>query len=166
MTASVIIASRFAICNRCGEYKSLGDFPPEARSRRVPTCRECISPKASALSARKRALISSCDTDSGVERALHYRLAISIRRRNCAISISDLGFSMGDLRVHLERQFSKGMTWNKFCSGAIHIDHIRPLAQFDLTDVPQAREAWSLTNLRPLWGQDNLVKGGERLFLI
>src|SRR3546814_9626669 len=61
----------------------------------------------------------------------------------------------------LERQFLPGMSWDN--RGEWHIDHIRPLCAFEFTspDDPQFREAWALTNLRPLWARDNLRKGGR-----
>lgn len=71
------------------------------------------------------------------------------------------GFSLADLRAHLERQFTKGMTWERFNAGEIHIDHRRPLASFDLEDPEQFRAAWSLSNLQPLWAKANLSKGAR-----
>lgn len=76
------------------------------------------------------------------------------------------GYTIDDLKRHLERQFTKGMSWQRFCAGDIHIDHIRPLSSFDMTDFDQVKEAWALTNLRPLWAKDNLQKHAKCLFLI
>lgn len=69
-----------------------------------------------------------------------------------------LGYTMADLKTHLERQFVRGMTWERFKAGDIHIDHVRPLNTFDHTDPEEARAAWALTNLRPLWALDNLKR--------
>src|SRR3546814_5744253 len=71
------------------------------------------------------------------------------------------GYTVADLMAHLERQFLPGMSWDN--RGQLHIDHIRPLCSFEFTspDDPQFREAWALTNLRPLWARDNLRKGGR-----
>lgn len=76
------------------------------------------------------------------------------------------GFTLDALRAHLERQFAKGMSWSRFFAGDIHIDHILPLSGFDLTNEAEARAAWALTNLRPLWARDNMTKGARRLTLI
>ena len=76
------------------------------------------------------------------------------------------GYSVAELKAHLERQFTKGMTWEKFNAGEIHIDHIVPVTAFDLSDVDQLRDAWQITNLRPLWAKENIQKSNKRQFLI
>lgn len=77
-----------------------------------------------------------------------------------------LGYTIAELRRHIERQFTKGMNWDAFCEGQIHIDHIRPMMSFDLSKVEGIREAWQMANLRPLWAHDNLSKGSKRILLI
>ena len=77
-----------------------------------------------------------------------------------------LGFTVGELCEHLEKQFTKGMTWDRFMAGEIHIDHIVPQAHFDLQDDEEWRQCWSLSNLRPCWARENLRKSAQRLFLL
>lgn len=77
-----------------------------------------------------------------------------------------LGYTVGELCQHLERQFTKGMNWDRFMSGEIHIDHIVPQSAFDLSDRGQWRKCWCLSNLRPCWAQDNLRKRDKRLYLL
>lgn len=77
-----------------------------------------------------------------------------------------VGYTLEDLKRHLERQFTKGMTWDNY--GEWHIDHILPRASFSITtaDDPEFRQCWSLTNLRPLWKTANISKGAKRLHLL
>lgn len=79
---------------------------------------------------------------------------------------SIVGYSIHELREHLERQFTDGMTWENM--GEWHIDHIVPLASFIITgmDDPELRRAWSLPNLRPLWAADNIAKSDKRVTLL
>lgn len=79
-----------------------------------------------------------------------------------------LGYSAKELADHLERQFTKGMTWEKFLAGEIHIDHIIPVASFkaESTDSAEFRACWALANLRPLWAADNLAKSDKITHLI
>lgn len=77
-----------------------------------------------------------------------------------------LGYTVADLRAHLECGFLPGMSWDNI--GDWHIDHIVPLASFTFSsaDDPEFRAAWALTNLRPLWAADNMRKHARREFLL
>ncbi len=79
-----------------------------------------------------------------------------------------LGYTAAQLRVHLERQFTKGMSWAAFMRGEIHIDHIVPIKEFGATTVgdPDFRVCWGLPNLRPMWARENMRKGSRRLLLL
>lgn len=70
-----------------------------------------------------------------------------------------LGCSVEDAMMHIEALFEPGMSWDNW--GEWHIDHIRPLASFDLEKAAQLAEACHYTNLRPLWKADNLRKGAR-----
>lgn len=77
-----------------------------------------------------------------------------------------VAFTPDELRVHIERQFLRGMSWKNM--GEWHIDHIVPLASFAFSapEDPDFRAAWALTNLRPLWSADNMRKGAKRVVLL
>jgi len=74
-------------------------------------------------------------------------------------TIDFIGCSIDDLKLHLEKQFVDGMSWENY--GDWHVDHIRPCCSFDLTDPEQQRECFNYTNLQPLWAEHNLSKGGS-----
>jgi len=73
--------------------------------------------------------------------------------------IKELGCSIKELRIHIESLFSPGMSWQNH--GKWHIDHIIPLASFNLEDPKQLSAACHFSNLRPLWKKDNLSKGAK-----
>jgi hypothetical protein len=77
-----------------------------------------------------------------------------------------LGYSLHELMTHLERQFTKGMGWHNM--HAWHIDHILPLSSFNFERQSDAEfsRAWALTNLRPLWAEENIRKKDKIIFLI
>lgn len=77
-----------------------------------------------------------------------------------------LGYTPQELASHLERQFLPGMSWQN--TSEWHIDHIVPLSSFDVSskDDPELKRAWALTNLRPLWAEDNIRKGSKRVTLL
>lgn len=73
-----------------------------------------------------------------------------------------LGCSWNDFKLHIERQFINGMSWNRISE--IHLDHIVPLSS-----AKNENDLISLnhyTNLRPLWAKDNLSKGSKMECLI
>jgi hypothetical protein len=91
---------------------------------------------------------------------LRTRLAVAVRQnRKVGSAISDLGCSIFELKIYLEKQFKDGMTWDNY--GLWHIDHRKPLAKFDLTNRQQLLEAVHYTNLQPLWAYDNQHKGAK-----
>lgn len=70
-----------------------------------------------------------------------------------------IGCSWQELQNHIEKQFTPNMTWKQVMSGEIHIDHIKPLALFNLENPEEFFIACHYTNLQPLWAIDNLRKG-------
>lgn len=79
-----------------------------------------------------------------------------------------LGYTLAELQDHIERQFTKGMDWEAFHRGEIHIDHIVPVAAFKPTSAkcPEFKACWALANLRPMWAKDNIRKGAKRELLL
>lgn len=72
-----------------------------------------------------------------------------------------VGCSFLFLKRHIESMFREGMSWDK--PNSFHIDHIRPLASFDLTDPEQLKAACHWTNLQPLYPEENIRKGAKIL---
>ena len=75
--------------------------------------------------------------------------------------VDDLGCSIAELKVRLESKWQPGMSWDNWSKYGWHIDHIIPLASFDLSDRSQFLKACHHTNLQPLWAVDNLSKGSK-----
>jgi hypothetical protein len=80
--------------------------------------------------------------------------------------LSLVGYTIAELKRHIERQFIKGMTWANM--GEWHIDHIIPVASFSYQSVddPEFRICWGLTNLRPMWAEENRAKSDKVLTLL
>jgi hypothetical protein len=96
-------------------------------------------------------------------RALRDRLAKAVKRRSKSGSaVADLGCSIAHLIEHIEAQFEPGWTWGKDSWGPLwHLDHIKPLARFDLADRAQLAEACHWTNLRPYPAALNMREGAR-----
>ena len=71
--------------------------------------------------------------------------------------ILDVGCGHGLSFTMLEKKFKPGMTLSNY--GKWHIDHVKPVAKFDLTISGELEKCFHYTNLQPLWALDNLKKG-------
>lgn len=101
----------------------------------------------------------NADPEAMLERRLRARLTIALERvkANKASRFIDLlGCDLKTLRAHIEGQFLPGMTWENH--GDWHVDHIRPVCTFDLSDTQQQFDCFCFVNLRPLWAKDNLSR--------
>lgn len=74
-----------------------------------------------------------------------------------------LKYSPEELITHLEGQFTEGMTWDNY--GEWHVDHILPITSFEFKEVGDEEflKCWSLSNLQPMWGDENIRKSNRIL---
>ena len=90
---------------------------------------------------------------------LRSRIGEAIRRQHkVGSSIKCLGCTISDFKQHIEQQWLSGMSWKNYGRAGWHLDHIVPLASFDLTNKEQFLKACHYTNYQPLWALDNLRK--------
>jgi len=72
-------------------------------------------------------------------------------------TIEYLGCTISEYCDYLESKFDSNMTWEN--QGAYwHIDHIRPIASFDLTDEEQLYQCFHYTNTQPMEKTENRLK--------
>ena len=67
-----------------------------------------------------------------------------------------LGMDINLYKMWIEYQFLPGMTWEN-----THIDHVKPLSCFNLSDEGELYEAFNWINTQPLFKVDNLKKGNK-----
>lgn len=128
------------------------DNPERAKKERDSSYRSKVDRLGESLYLRSRI---SC----GLRRSL-----ASGKQSRSAFSL--LEFTLGELKTHLEKQFLYGMSWANMHDW--HIDHITPLASFGPLEVGTSdfKAAWHITNLRPIWAQENIDKNAKIQFLI
>ena len=68
-----------------------------------------------------------------------------------------LGCTFEEFKMHLEKQFTEGMTWGN--QGQWHLDHIYPVSL--AKDEEELIRLNHYTNFQPLWAIDNLKKGNK-----
>lgn len=76
-------------------------------------------------------------------------------------TIESIGCSLEFLKFHLESQFQEGMSWESHGVKGWHIDHIKPVSSFDLSDPKQLKKCNHYTNLQPLWAKENIIKSNK-----
>lgn len=109
----------------------------------------------------------SFDLNFKLTKYLRTRLNYAVKNnQKVGSAVDDLGCSIDKFKIHLQLKFhrnSRGnheyMTWDNY--GEWHIDHIKPLSKFDLTNKVQFLEAAHFTNLQPLWAIDNMIKSNH-----
>jgi hypothetical protein len=72
-----------------------------------------------------------------------------------------LKYTPDELIIHLEEKFTGEMSWDNY--GLWHVDHIRPISSFNIQEIGDESfmECWSLKNLQPLWGDENIRKSNK-----
>jgi hypothetical protein len=87
-------------------------------------------------------------------------IGISIRNKNYnkkSKTYEILGCSYEEFKIHLESQFTEGMTWEN--KGQWHMDHIYPVSR--ATDEDHLIRLNHYTNFQPMWAVDNIKKSNK-----
>lgn len=88
---------------------------------------------------------------------LRSRISEAFKKKTCSKRTENiLGASFQDVCLYLEKGFTSGMTWDNQTKTGWHIDHIIPLSCAKSEEHLKA--LCHYTNLRPLWGKENLQK--------
>jgi hypothetical protein len=74
-----------------------------------------------------------------------------------------LKYTPQQLIEHLEKQFSDEMTWDNY--GLWHVDHKHPISLYNIEEIgdDEFLKCWSLDNLQPMWGSENIKKSNKLL---
>jgi hypothetical protein len=87
------------------------------------------------------------------------RTARKAKTNKDASTETSLGYSPKQLRLRIECQFKPGMSWENH--GEWHIDHKKPISAFIAQGVTDPKTINALCNLQPMWGEENIAKGGS-----
>jgi len=171
-------------CTKCGIEKELTEFHKDRRRKGGirSNCKKCCieqkkeyrkNNKEKILEKQKEYYENNKEKISEYQRERRqndpvFRMIDNYRRRTRKAytegikskgTMELLGCTGIELKEYLEKQFQPGMTHENY--GEWHIDHIRPIASFDLSDPKQEQACFHYTNLQPLWAQHNLSKGAK-----
>lgn len=102
-----------------------------------------------------------------LEDTLRKRVSGIVKKKcRAGSAVRDLGCTIEYFKKHLEERFynranGEKMIWDNYGMYGWHIDHIIPLASFDLTDRAQFLKACHYTNMQPLWAEENYKKSDK-----
>lgn len=156
-------------CTKCNEILSLDDFCNDKKSKdgKQSQCKRCKAKQLSSYYKNNKDKKVKRTKEQGRERYNKNKVNMNFSRRmrsalnglKNGMSWEDIvGYTIIDLKTHLEKQFTEGMSWDNY--GDWHIDHIKPISLFKIKKIGDEEfiKCWSLNNLQPLWKKDNLSK--------
>jgi len=146
------------LCKKCNIEKSLDDFHIDnrAKDKHHYLCKSCRSKKKlkKTLSPQRK------NFDKNLASAM-YR---SIKSGKAGRWEKIFGFTLVELKKHLENQFTETMNWNNYGS-YWWIDRIVPKSAYSYQNVKnnEFHKCWSLKNIRPLPRHEVVIKGNKIL---
>jgi len=166
---------RIKVCSKCGKTQSYDNFRPISidPKRRQSWCKTCeISSvikwqKSNPDKTKQYSKITIDRIKENPAKMLKLRIrgrinkAIKLHGRGVHVEggkLRYLGCTASEAVAHIERQMNSRMTWDNY-GRAWHVDHIYPIAAYDLTKEEDRRKAFHYTNLQPLWARANVRKG-------
>jgi hypothetical protein len=171
------------ICTKCKIEKDISAFSTEKYHNGIYTrnvCKSCRNRQGNIevrrarnrrYTKKNRKQISEREKNRA-ERDINFRLKRNLRSRirsalkneqKFGSAIQDLGCTIEFFKNYLEKQFQSGMTWDNYGFGINKwtIDHIKPLSQYNLSNIEEFKQATHYTNLKPMWYLDNIKKGSK-----
>jgi hypothetical protein len=136
---------------------------PEYQSNYSQNNKEKINIRKRKYDKKKRAidplykLRKNCRT-----RLIEFLKTKNIRKNSKTFDI--IGCSPINLKEHIEKQFTEGMSWDNYGFYGWHIDHRIPLDSGK--SEGEIYKLCHFTNLQPMWWKENLKKGKKLSALI
>ena len=168
-------------CNKCNHGKRKrrciecnGSLLCEHKKQFI-ICKQCKGKKGNKICEHDR-YIAQCKVCKGVGICIHDNYKKSclqcnpignfIKRQRdtlyrqvklkCQTSNDYIGCSNEFLYQHIKLQMKDNMNFEN-----IHIDHIKPISKFDLTNEEEIKRCFHWSNLQPLLAEDNLSKSNK-----
>jgi hypothetical protein len=139
------------------------DYAKKYRENNKDKCNEYFNKNAEKIykqRAKKEKERRKTDISYRIYSNLRHRLHRAIKQNKKTQNTLDyLDCSIEELKIHLEKQFKKGMTWDNY--GKWHIDHIKPCSSFDLSIETEQKMCFHYSNLQPLWAIENIKKSAK-----
>jgi hypothetical protein len=132
-------------CNDVSEYYILIDNRLD--------CKKCNMNKVNKWISNKRKTDEVFKFNSNIRTLISQSLSNNGYKKNSRTA-EILGCDFNTFKLHIERKFTKGMSWSNY--GKWHLDHIYPISK--ATSEEMALQLNHYTNFQPLWAKDNISK--------
>jgi hypothetical protein len=70
-----------------------------------------------------------------------------------------IGCDKDELKLYLSSKFTDNMSFDNY--GLWELDHIKPIASFNLDNIEEQKKCFNYTNIQPLWKEDNMKKSDK-----
>lgn len=146
-------------CSKCNNIKEIINFYKDRNTYRH-NCKDCQNKQT--REGTKKYIKERTQTDPIFKMKANIRCLIrdSMKRQGYTKRSKThkiLGCDFDIFKKHIERQFTKGMTWENH--GEWHYDHIIPMASAKTEE--EVIKLNHYTNFQPLWAEDNLRKSDK-----
>lgn len=160
------------VCSCCKQELLLVKFKPgKGRFEVGSNCKDCFNKKWNEYQKRTgqnkkhNKLKRQTNLQWKLKQVLRCRYLDALKRHTSGSRVNKhhsaielIGCSIDFYKQYLEQQFKPDMTWENH--GILwEIDHIKPCAAFDLTNITQQHECFIYTNTQPLYYSENRSKG-------
>lgn len=168
-------------CNKCETGKDLNQFHNNKNTKdgKAYSCKPCVKIETKKWNSSNKEKVANYNRKNLEKTALYlaekrkndpkYRMQYNLQCRtliamrpykgtpngNTKGMWNNIGITRKQLYVHIENQFTEGMTWDNYGT-AWELDHIIPCCSATSADEVHALNHY--TNLRPLSPTDNMKK--------
>lgn len=161
------VSVEFKICNSCQVLKSQIEFTKRKKSLDGlnSKCKKCYAEyiKCEKIKQKRNVTVNNRrknDSNFKLKELLRSRLYKATKAKSWKKNTKFneyIGCTLEELKLHLEKQFTEGMSWDN--QGEWHIDHIIPLNS--ATTEEEMYKLCHYTNLQPMWASDNIRKSDK-----
>lgn len=131
------------ICKQCGKEKELIEFHKDSEKKFgvKNVCKEC----------RKTGRIKMSDNRLALHKSINSSIYNAIKFKREFTWSESLGYTIDELKEHIENNFQKGMTWKNY-GKKWKISRIIKPKEYGNTKLHQEiKKCWSIKNALPLW---------------
>lgn len=170
-------------CSVCLENKPISDFNKNKfkKDGYRPECKVCQSKKTKEYRLNNVDKLKQYRLNNKIkinqykknkrETDINYKITCNLRTRlwsaikndyKSGSAVNDLGCTIEYFKTYIELKFEHGMSWDNWGRDTWHLDHIKPLSSFNLSNREEFLSAVNYKNIKPMWFKDNLSKGGVK----